>query len=135
MPLLPALLALLQASSPASRPAPAPVRVLRDVAYRDGPEADAVRHKLDLYLPEGLSGFPSIVFFHGGAWTLGSKEYVAGFARAVAASGIGVAAPNYRLSPGVKHPEHVRDAARAFAWWRRAAETHGADPRRLFVGG
>ena len=26
---------------------------------------------------------------------------------------------NYRLSPLVKHPEHVRDVARAFAWTRK----------------
>jgi acetyl esterase/lipase len=33
-----------------------------------------------------------------------------------AAEGIGVAIPNYRLSPQVKYPMYIEDAASAFAW-------------------
>ena len=43
--------------------------------------------------------------------------------------------PNYRLSPWVKHPEHVKDVARAFAWTNKNIAKYGGDPKRLFVGG
>ena len=33
-------------------------RVLRDVAYQDGPQSDAVKHRLDFFLPQG-EGWPS----------------------------------------------------------------------------
>jgi acetyl esterase/lipase len=135
-----AILALAQASAPASRPAsPAsksdPVRVLANVAYHAGDDYDDFRHRLDLYLPAGAKGYPSLVFFHGGAWVIGSKEFCRGIGPALARRGIGVACPSYRLSPMVKHPEHVRDAARAFAWWKEHAAEHGADPGKIFVGG
>jgi acetyl esterase/lipase len=35
----------------------------------------------------------------------------------------------------VKHPEHARDAARAFAWVRSNISRHGGDPERLFLMG
>lgn len=46
-----------------------------------------------------------------------------------------MAAISYRLSPAVKHPEHVRDCARAFAWLVANAEKYGGNPERLFVCG
>jgi acetyl esterase/lipase len=35
----------------------------------------------------------------------------------------------------VKHPEHVKDVARAFAWAHRNIAKFGGDPDRLFIGG
>jgi acetyl esterase/lipase len=43
--------------------------------------------------------------------------------------------PNYRLSPGVKHPEHIKDVARAFAWACQNVADYGGDPERIFVAG
>jgi acetyl esterase/lipase len=43
--------------------------------------------------------------------------------------------PNYRLSPGVRHPEHIKDVARAFGWTCENAAKYGGDPRRVFIGG
>ncbi|HKB15722.1 MAG TPA: alpha/beta hydrolase [Planctomycetota bacterium] len=128
----------LQGPAPASRPALEggfDVRVVRDIAYFDGADADPVRHRLDLYLPDGEKGFPLLLFFHGGAWEFGRKEVATHLGRALAARGVGVASANYRLSPDVRHPEHARDAARAFAWVKAHAVEHGADPKRLFAGG
>jgi acetyl esterase/lipase len=42
---------------------------------------------------------------------------------------------NYRLSPAVKHPEHVKDVARAFAWTRKHIKEYGGDPDRIFLCG
>jgi acetyl esterase/lipase len=127
-----------QEPAPASRPAVEErfeVRVVRDLAYFDGEGADPVRHRLDLYVPVGAKWFPLLLFFHGGAWEFGRKEVATHVGRALSARGIGVASANYRLSPDVRHPEHARDAARAFAWVKTHAAEHGADPKRLFVGG
>jgi acetyl esterase/lipase len=129
---LPALLGDTDAVEAADEPG---VSVRKDLAYYSGEGADAVRHRLDLYLPEGKKDVPMILFIHGGAWRSGSKELYAPLARTFVQRGIGVAVANYRLSPGVQHPEHLRDVARAFAWVAAHAKEHGADPSRLYLMG
>jgi acetyl esterase/lipase len=114
------------------------VQVLRDVPYYQGAEADDQRHRLDLYLPRGAQGFPVLVFVHGGAWSRGDKNELGiynALGRCFARQGIAVVCPNYRLSPHVKHPEHVRDIARAFAWTFRNIARYGGRPDELFIGG
>src|SRR4051794_15895190 len=92
------------------------VEVIKGVAYYDGKDADPVRHKLDLYLPKGQKDYPVLFFIHGGAWRAGSKDGFGRLGRVFARNGVGVVAINYRLSPAVKHPAHIQDVARAFAW-------------------
>jgi acetyl esterase/lipase len=114
------------------------VAQVRNVAYYSGPGADDRRHRLDLFLPRGRHGYPVVVLVHGGAWMLGDKS-CCGLYSAVgdflASQGVGVVLPNYRLSPGVKHPEHIKDVARAVAWTKRHIADHGGDPDRLFLAG
>ena len=119
-------------------PRAAGVRVIRNVSYFQGPAADAAMHRLDLYLPEGLKDFPVLVFVHGGAWSRGDKNELGiynALGRCFARHGIALVCPNYRLSPHVKHPEHVRDIARAFAWTFRNIARYGGSPGELFIGG
>jgi acetyl esterase/lipase len=66
---------------------------------------------------------------------MGDRVLYGELGRRFAEQGIGFAAISYRLSPAVKHPEHVKDCARAFAWLRENAAKHGGDPERLFVCG
>lgn len=108
------------------------------VVYHDGVDEDAVRHRLDLFLPRGRPGFPVVVLFHGGAWTTGDNRCCGLYSSVgeyLASRGIGVVIPNYRLSPTVRHPEHVRDAARAFAWVRDHIGQYGGRADRLFLAG
>jgi arylformamidase len=124
----------------AAEPSPvtANIQVLRNIAYYEGKDADPVRHRLDLYLPAGQKGFPVVVFVHGGAWQHGDKNHFGIYARlgqCFARHGIGMVSPNYRLSPAVKHPEHARDVARAFAWTYRNIAKYGGRPDELFLGG
>jgi len=119
----------------ASALAAAGVATRKDLSYYMGEPADAQRHLLDLYLPEGKKGFPLILFIHGGAWRSGSKELYGPLAQNFVRRGIGVAVANYRLSPVVQHPEHERDVARAFAWLVKHAKEYDADPARLYVMG
>ena len=51
------------------------VEIIRDLPYIDTPEADPIKHKLDLYLPPGRKDFPVLVFVHGGGWTHGDKKF------------------------------------------------------------
>jgi acetyl esterase/lipase len=114
------------------------VESVRNIAYYSGPGADDSRHRLDLFLPMGRRGYPVVVLVHGGAWMFGDKS-CCGLYSAVgqffASQGVGVALPNYRLSPGVKHPEHVKDVARALAWTKAHVAEYGGDPGRLFFAG
>jgi acetyl esterase/lipase len=111
---------------------------VRDVAYYSGDDADDTRHCLDVYIPKGAKKFPVVVLIHGGAWVAGDKcscGLYSSVGEFLASQGVGVVMPNYRLSPWVKHPEHIRDVARAFAWTRRNVATFGGDPERIFVVG
>jgi acetyl esterase/lipase len=113
----------------------AKVKEVKGLAYYEGEGADAKKHKLDLYLPESEKPFPVLMWIHGGAWATGDRALYGGVGRQFAIRGIAFAAISYRLSPGVKHPEHVKDCARAFAWLVENAKKHGGDPDRLFVSG
>ncbi|MFO0865705.1 MAG: alpha/beta hydrolase [Gemmataceae bacterium] len=112
----------------------------RGIAYVEGKDADSVRHRLDLYVPPRLmeSPRPVVMLVHGGGWMTGDNRccgLYSSVAEYLASQGFVVAAPNYRLSPEVKHPEHIRDVARAFAWVRGHASEYGGDPKSIFLVG
>jgi acetyl esterase/lipase len=111
------------------------VRELKDLAYYEGEGADEKKHKLNLFLPDSDKPFPVVMFIHGGAWTMGDRALYSALGQRFAERGIGLAAISYRLTPAVRHPEHAKDCARAFAWLHRNVATHGGDPKRLFVMG
>ena len=109
-----------------------------NLVYFDGPDAQRDFHKLDLFLPQGRRGFPVVMFVHGGAWLIGDKSdfgIYAAIGRMLASHGIGAVMINYQLSPRVKHPEHIKDVARAFAWTHKHIAEYGGRPDRLFVSG
>jgi acetyl esterase/lipase len=123
-------------------PEKAQVRVFRDFTYydvRDDP--DAARHRLDVYRPTGKGPYPVLLLVHGGGWVAGGKDDVFGLygygtvARSLAERGLVVVLPNYRLSPAIRHPEHIKDVARAFAWAYRHGGEYRGDPEQLFVSG
>jgi acetyl esterase/lipase len=111
------------------------VREVKDLAYYEGPDADPAKHKLDLYLPKDATKVPILMWIHGGAWKLGDRSWYGELGRRFAEAGVGFAAISYRLSPKVKHPAHIEDCARAFAWLHQHAAEHGGDSERLFVAG
>jgi acetyl esterase/lipase len=119
------------------------VNIVRNVAYCDGPDHDEYRHRLDLYLPKGACGFKTVIFVHGGTWSMGSKDgflmlpghRAADHGRYFAERGIAAVFINYRLSPKVKHPEHIKDVAHAIGWVRRNIAHYGGDSDQLFLMG
>lgn len=115
-----------------------PVRHVKDVPYYDGPDADPVQHSLDLFLPEGKKNFPVVMLVHGGVWISGDNRFFGLYSAVgeyLASQGIGVVLPNYRLSPWVQHPEHIKDVARAMSWTRRRIADYGGCPQEIFLAG
>ncbi len=131
----------LAGAAPAVAAPPTPnseVEEERGVTYYRGRPADAARHRLDLFLPKGQKDYPVVVLVHGGAWMMGDKSCLGLYSavgRFLARHGVGAVLPNYRLSPGVQHPEHVKDVARAVAWTHSHIAAYGGDPGRLFLAG
>jgi acetyl esterase/lipase len=122
----------------AEAPAPRPVYdVVRHsgLAYRTDPDADPERHKLDLYVPKGKTNFPVLFFVHGGGWKSGNKYMYSALGHAFAKEGIGTVVINYRLSPAVRHPAHIEDVAKAFAWTHANIGKYGGRPDRIFACG
>src|SRR5581483_3044471 len=80
------------------------------------------RQQLDVFRPEGRLNAPVLLLVHGGSWMFGDKDFH-GLYRDVAVSfaqqGLVVVSANYRLVPWARHPQQVKDVARAFAWTRR----------------
>jgi acetyl esterase/lipase len=114
------------------------VQKLRGIDYGGEPNADPLRHRLDLFLPKNVKNYPVVVLVHGGAWMMGDNRCCGRYSsvgESLASRGIGAVMPNYRLSPGVKHPEHIKDVARAVAWTRAHIGEYGGDTKRLFLAG
>lgn len=93
------------------------------------------RQSLDVYVPEGASNRPTVVFWYGGIWTKGSKEQYRFVGAALANAGYVAILPDYRLYPSVRFPEFVDDGALAVKWARDHASELGGDPRAIFLMG
>lgn len=118
-------------------------KVVKDVLYKDDVVSltpyEQERCKLDFTVPAGAKGFATYVWFYGGGLKNGGRdlrsEYCAEIRESLAQGGVAVVTPDYRLSPKVKYPAYVDDAAAAFAWTVKHIAEHGGDPRKVFIGG
>ena len=136
-------LLVLLLSLAASTAAAIETKELKDIAYKDDVISqtpyEQERCKLDLTVPVGGKGFATYVWFYGGGLKNGAKdlrsEYCAEIRQSLAQAGVAVVTPDYRLSPKVKYPAYVDDAAAAFAWTVKHIAEHGGDPRKVFIGG
>jgi len=106
-----------------------------DIAYHDGPEFNRGRHVLDVYRPVDVSNAPVLIFIHGGAWSTGDKQFFDYIGGVFAKQGYVTVVPNYRLSPAVQHPAHIRDVARAYAWTVANISNYGGDPSSIVLSG
>ena len=109
-----------------------------DVAYKDTSSAyERERGTLDLYLPKDKEHFPILIWFYGGTLKYGDKNVASATSvgKRFAAEGIGVVIPNYRLSPQVKYPMYIEDAASSFAWVYHNIKQYNGNPGLIFIGG
>ncbi|QOG02009.1 alpha/beta hydrolase [Flavobacterium sp. MDT1-60] len=86
---------------------------------------------LDIYYPKNSKGFATIVWFHGGGLTGGSKE----IPETLKNKGFAIIGVNYRLSPKVKAAKCIEDAAAAIAWVFNNIASYGGDTEQIFVSG
>lgn len=93
--------------------------------------------KADVYQPAGATpgGWPVVVFFHGGAWTNGTKEWMGFMAPTLLAIPVVYVAANYRLAPTCRHPGPLEDCCDVIAWVARNIAHYGGNPARIFMGG
>jgi acetyl esterase/lipase len=110
-----------------------------DQPYADGKNP---RQYLDLFLPRGATGYPVVVFVHGGYWIHQDRDYfepVVGLYHnvgiALARHGIGVATISYRLVPDVPFEDELDDVALATNWMHDHIAEHGGDPTRIVIAG
>lgn len=84
-----------------------------------------------IYQPEGAGPFPGVVDVHGGAWTRGSHTDNERMDRALAASGLVVAAIACRQAPKYAYPGQVADVNHATRWLKAHARDFNADGHSL----
>jgi acetyl esterase/lipase len=104
--------------------------VQRDIVF------DAPHHlALDVYRPAHAAHAPIVVFFYGGSWVHGKRQWYRFTGEALAARGVIVVIPDYRKYPQVKMDGFMSDAALAVAWTHDHAAELGGDPGDLFIMG
>ncbi len=113
---------------------PAPVGEIVDRTI-PGP---AGRLRVRLYRPAGAVArlLPTILFFHGGGFVIGSLEgYDLPCRYFCARTGCAVVAVDYRLAPEHKFPAAIEDGVAAFRWLAAEGHNLGLDPARIVLGG
>ena len=90
-----------------------------------------------LYAPDAEPGGTGLlVYYHGGGWVIGNLDTCESVCRFLAReSGAAVLAVDYRLAPEHPFPAAVEDAVAALAYAAEHAESLGANPARIAVGG
>lgn len=100
--------------------------------YADARDEYQKEHcKLDVYYPKQAKGYATVVWFHGGGLTAGSR-YIPSLLQQ---RGIAVVGVSYRLAPKAQTPSFIEDTAASVAWVLRNIERYGGDPRKVFVAG
>jgi hypothetical protein len=113
-----------------------PIVALNALAPRNGiiveegiAYAEGQRHELDVYAPnQGATSAPVVVFFYGGGWETGDRAMYRFLGASLAARGVVVVIPDYRLHPAVRFPAFMDDGAAAVAWAHMNAARFGGDP-------
>ena len=81
--------------------------------------------------PNGIA----LLFFHGGGWTHGFKEWMAMMAGPLNQRGITLVSAGYRLAPEHLFPAGLDDCRSALAWISANGHRFGIDAGKIFVGG
>ncbi len=118
------------------RPAPVGEIVDRTIEVQRGDAPGRMRVRI--YRPAGTVArlLPTILYFHGGGWAVGSLEgYDLSCRFFCARAGCAVVSVDYRLAPEHKFPAAANDAVAAFRWLATNAVGLGIDPARIVIAG
>ncbi len=91
---------------------------------------------LRIYKPHSQEKVPVLLFYHGGAWVLGSiKAYDHICQYLSAKAGYVVVSVEYRLLPEYPFPAALDDAINAFKWVSQHISSYGGDKGKIIVAG
>lgn len=90
---------------------------------------------LDVYAPHAARHAPVVVFFYGGSWKSGRRQWYRWVGELLARHGVVAVIPDYRKYPQVHFDGFMRDAAEAVAWAHSHAAAYGGNADALFVMG
>ena len=108
-------------------------RLVPNITYLTASNMDA---KLDVYVRHGVTTpQPTLIFFHGGGWTGGTKESQAFAIQPYLAMGLNVINVEYRLAKVALAPAAVEDSRCALKWVLSRAKEYGIDPQKVVVAG
>ena len=108
------------------------IEVQRDLVYG----RDARWHRLDLYRPVHRPGpWPVVLYAHGGAFHLLSKDTHWLMGLVFARFGYLVVNISYRLAPRHPYPAPLEDTCTAYRWLASRITELGGDPGRVAVAG
>lgn len=114
---------------------PGGVSALLNQQY-EGADPDA---RLDVFFPvvaeqDGKS-LLTVVWIHGGGWISGSKDYIANYARILAAAGYTIVGVDYSIAPGKTYPTPLRQVNAALSYLEQHASRLHVDPQRFVLAG
>lgn len=84
-----------------------------------------------IYRPRGTGPFPTLIDVHGGAWCQGDRLNNEPMDRELAASGLVVAAIDFRLGPDHPYPASISDINYGIRWLKAHAGDFGGVADRL----
>jgi acetyl esterase/lipase len=94
------------------------------------------RNVFDLWLAVSAKPTPLVIYYHGGGFRGGDKRTInQQLLQRLVASGVSVAAVNYRLTDTAPFPAQMHDCARALQFIRSQAQAYNLDPSRVGATG
>ena len=91
---------------------------------------------LDIYRPDIVSfARPVLVYVHGGAWVAGDKGLDGAQVKTYINQGVILVSLNYRLAPGAKFPDNIKDIYAASDWITSNIKDYGGDPNNMVMVG
>ncbi|MBM86783.1 MAG: hypothetical protein CMQ41_00230 [Gammaproteobacteria bacterium] len=89
-----------------------------------------------IYKPSADSNLPTLIYYHGGGYTIGSLKSHDCVCRGICVEAqCIVISIDYRLAPEHKYPAAVQDAWDAAKWVVEHAHTLSVDPKNIAIGG
>jgi acetyl esterase/lipase len=107
---------------------------VESIPYREMSGADVAtkeRCLLNIHYPPGSQDLPVVIWFHGGGLTEGKPLIPAELQK----QGLVIVSPGYRLSPQVRSPVYVEDAAAAVTWVMKNIHRYGGNLEKIFLTG
>ncbi len=101
----------------------------------DVPFSDHSAVTLDLYGQPDGSGYPVLIFVHGGGWNSYNKELFTPVAMQLLPQKLVVVIPDYTLYPEATYQQMAREVADAAAWVFENIAAYGGDPARVYLSG